>query len=85
MAFAELTNDYGCMVINNNVRSNDITKKVFYFKASKTPNFKLGTEPYIKYNEENFDPEHDKRISVTDLSQYMYSSKRKTNVQIKKI
>lgn len=85
MAFAELTNDYGCMVINNNIRSNDITKKVFYFKASKTPNFKLGTQPYLKYNEDNFDPDHDKKTSITDLSQYIYNNKRKTNVQIKKV
>ena len=84
IAFAELTNDYGCMVINNNIRSNDITKKVFHFKASKTPDFKLGTEPFIKYDEKNFDPDHDKKTSVTDLTQYMYKN-RKTNVQIKKV
>jgi len=37
-----------------------------------------------KYDEKNFDPDHDKKTSVTDLTQYMFKN-RKTNVQIKKV
>jgi hypothetical protein len=37
--FLELTENYGCMVINNMVHSKDITEKVFWYKAKDTPEF----------------------------------------------
>lgn len=81
MAFSELTNDYGCMVINNRVRCTDLRKKVFHFRANKTPPFKLGIEKLLMFNDENFDPKHEKKANAFDLTAHVF--KRRTNVRIK--
>jgi hypothetical protein len=81
MAFSELTNNYGCMVINNRIRCTDIRKKVFHFRANKTPGFHLGVERLLRFNDENFDPEHEKRGNMFDLTTLVM--KRKSNVRIK--
>ncbi len=81
IAFSELTNDYGCMVINNRIRCTDIRKKVFHFKANKTPNFKMGIERLLQFNDENFDPEHEKKQSMFDLNSLVF--RRKTNLRVK--
>jgi hypothetical protein len=79
--FSELTNNYGCMVINNRLRSNDIKKKVFYFRANKTPEFKLGIPKTIKFNEKHFDPLHEKRQNAFDLTSTMF--RRRSNIKVK--
>ena len=38
--FMEVTDNYGKLVIDNRVHSKDITKKVFWYKAKETPEFK---------------------------------------------
>ena len=40
-AFTVLTEDFGCMVINNKIHTTDITEKVFWFKAKETPRFTM--------------------------------------------
>jgi len=79
--FQQVTADYGCMVINNRVRSMDITKKVFWYRASKTPEFMVGIPKTIKWNHNNFDEEYDKREPILDLNSF--SSKRKMNINVK--
>lgn len=79
--FSELTNNYGCMVINNRLRSNDIKKKVFHFRASKTPDFKLGIPRSLHFNSEYYDPHHEKRGQMFDLNALIF--KRKNNIKIK--
>lgn len=80
-AFNELTNNYGCMVINNRLRCSDIRKKVFHFKANKTPDFRLGISKSIKFDEENFDPNHEKKSNMFDLNSLVF--RRKNNIKIK--
>jgi hypothetical protein len=72
--FLQVTDNYGCMVINNRLRSTDITKKVFWYKASKRANFKVGSPKFIKFHDENYDPDHDKRVPFIDLN--MFGRKR---------
>jgi hypothetical protein len=81
MVFSELTNDYGCMVINNRIRSNDLRKKVFHFRSNKTPDFKLGIPKVIKFNEDNFDKDHEKN-NFFDVNTIV-NRRRKLNVKIK--
>ena len=42
--FTEITDNYGCMVINNRVHSTNITDKVFWYKAKSTPSFTMGSK-----------------------------------------
>jgi hypothetical protein len=58
----QLTDDYTALYIDNQVRSNDITECVFYYKATPVPDgFKFGCQDYwdhchARYNPEYVDP-----------------------------
>jgi hypothetical protein len=64
--FNDITEDFGCMVINNRIHSKNITDKVFWYKAKETPKFKLGSEKFIKYHKNSYDKEWNKRLPVFD-------------------
>jgi hypothetical protein len=81
--FLQITENYGCMVINNRIRSTDIRKKVFWYRAQKTPEFTIGIPKYIKWNEKNFDENYDKKETVLDLN--TFCSRRKANITVKLI
>ena len=68
--FLQVTDNYGCMVINNRLRSTDITKKVFWYKAAKRENFKVGSPKFLKFHDDNYDPDHDKRVPFVDLNMF---------------
>ena len=80
--FSQVTDNYGCMVLDNRIRSADIQKKVFWFKSRETPDFKIGIPRALKYHQINFDPEHDKKSPLLDLNS-MISSKRRQVVKVK--
>ena len=82
--FAQLTDDYGCMVIDNRVRSTDLTKKVFYFKAKKREHFVVGGKKFKKYNEIHFDPDHEDREDNFDMS-LLIKKRRGPKVAVKKM
>lgn len=47
----ELTNDYTCIYINNQIQSNEWTDCVFYIKADIVPDFKFGCKEYQQFAE----------------------------------
>jgi hypothetical protein len=48
----ELTSDYTCIYINNQIQSNEWTDAVFYFKADHhVPDFKFGCDDYLQFAE----------------------------------
>ena len=51
----QCTENYECLVINNNAKSNKLSDQVFWYKATERPDFKIGGDAYWKYGEENFD------------------------------
>ena len=79
--FLQVTADYGCMVINNRIKTTDITKKVFWFKAKKVPEFKIGLPKYIKFHEQNYDPNYEKKDNFFDISSY--GMKKKPAIKVK--
>jgi len=78
--FSQITDNYGCMVLNNRLRSTDIKKKVFWFRADVPPKFMLGLRRTIKYNNENFDKNHDKNSQNLDLTGF--GSKRRQIIKV---
>jgi len=48
------TDDYECIVINNNAKSNKITDQVFWYKASDHPDFKIGAPEFWEMHNRNF-------------------------------
>ena len=42
----QCTENYECLVINNNSKSNKLTEQIFWYKAENHPAFKLGSKEY---------------------------------------
>lgn len=81
--FLQVTDNYGCMVINNRIKTTDLRKKVFWFRAKKVPEFKIGNKYFIKFNEERFDPNYLNKQQLFDV--LSYGAKKKSNVIVKLI
>jgi len=81
--FSQVTDDYGCMVLDNRLRSSDIRKKVFWYKANNhLPKFTIGSKKVLKFDKENLDKDYGKnnKMDVVDLC-----TNRKTVVKVDKI
>ena len=65
-AFSILTEDFGCMVINNKIHTTDITQKVFWFKAKEAPRFTMGSKKYKKHHKKYYDDNWNRKIQVFD-------------------
>ena len=83
-AFTILTEDYGCMVINNKIHTTDITEKVFWYKAKPTPNFTMGSKKYKKHHKKYYDDNWNRRIEVFDSSK-LSQRKKKNDIIIEKV
>jgi len=83
--FLDLTEKYGCMVINNRIHSKDITEKVFWYKARETPEFTMGSKLYKKYHGKKYDINWNKKIQVFDSSMLGSKKKQGTKIIIEKI
>ena len=49
----QCTENFECLVINNNAKSNKLEDQVFWYKASEHDDFKLGAQEYWDYAEQN--------------------------------
>jgi hypothetical protein len=83
--FLDLTENYGCMVINNRVHSKDVTEKVFWYKAKETPNFTMGSKQYKKFHSKKYDKDWNKKIEVFDPASMISQKKRDTKFTIEKV
>lgn len=77
--FTELTDNYGCMVINNRVHSKNIEDKVFWYKAKMETDFDFGSHRYKKFHNEYYDKKWDKKIPMFD---FMKSKARKNKLNL---
>lgn len=55
----QCTENYECLVIHNNAKSNKLQDQVFWYKASPHDDFQIGHPEFWKYHNANFDPDHD--------------------------
>jgi hypothetical protein len=53
----QCTENYECLVINNNSKSNKLSDQVFWYKAEAKPDFKIGGSSYWEYSEKNYSQE----------------------------
>lgn len=82
--FSQVTDNYGCMVLDNRLRSADIKKKVFWFKAHVPREFKIGSKRVLKFNKENYDKEYEKHCgNEIDLS--TFGNRRRQIIKVNKI
>jgi hypothetical protein len=49
----QCTENYECLVINNNAKSNKLTDQVFWYKANPHDDFRIGAPSFWEYSERN--------------------------------
>lgn len=67
----QTTENYECLVINNNSKSNKINDQIFWYKAENHPDFKLGNKEFWEISknmgsddeDEEYDPNKSKKAS----------------------
>ena len=67
----QCTENYECLVINNNAKSNKLTEQIFWYKAENHPTFKLGSKEYWELSKnlpddddnDTYDPSKSKKSS----------------------
>lgn len=72
----QCTNNYECLVIHNNAKSNNIQDMVFWYKAEIRPDFKLGSKEFWEMSkgieseddEESYDPSKSKRKNFQQIN-----------------
>lgn len=79
--FLQMTQNYGCMVIDNSSRSIDLKERIFYFKANNVEKFPFGNNRFTEFHSNNYDPLHSKKMNIFDINDYMM--RRKSNVVVK--
>ena len=73
----QCTENYECLVINNNAKSNKLSDQVFWYKAEKRPDFKIGADSYWLYSQQNYTNEAGEKEENY--------SKKKTPIQVNKV
>ena len=53
----QCTENYECLVINNNAKSNKLEDQVFWYKAELRPDFKIGSQQFWEYSDQNYQEE----------------------------
>lgn len=82
--FLQMTQNYGCMVIDNSSRSIDLKERIFYFKASTIKDFPIANNRFIEFHNKNFDPNHGKKENIFDINDYMMRKKANVLVRVTK-
>ena len=65
----QTTENYECLVINNNAKSNKLNEQIFWYKAENRPDFKLGSKEFWEISknigsddeDEQYDPSKSKK------------------------
>jgi hypothetical protein len=67
----QCTENYECLVINNNAKSNKLTDQIFWYKAEHHANFKLGSKEFWELSknlpddddDDKYDPSKSKKTT----------------------
>ena len=72
----QCTENYECLVINNNAKSNRLDEQIFWYKASSHSNFKLGSKEFWELSkdlnsdddeEDTFDPKAQRKGPIINV------------------
>ena len=55
----QCTENYECLVIHNNAKSNKLEDQVFWYKAEMHPEFKIGAPEFWKHHNNNYNDDFD--------------------------
>lgn len=74
----QCTENYECLVINNNVKSNKLHEQIFWYKAQSHKDFRLGTKEFWELSK---DIQSDDEDEIYDPNKTMKKSSQKINVK----
>ena len=72
------------MVLDNTIKTSDITKKVYWFRSKEPPAFKIGIKKVLRFNDEEYDKNHNKRSHNIDLNNII-TGKKSQIIKVNKI
>ena len=75
----QCTENYECLVINNNAKSNKLEDQVFWYKADDHPNFQIGAAEFWQHHSNNFNDKYE-----PEDDNLVYSKRRGPLVNVKK-
>ena len=55
----QCTENYECLVVHNNAKSNRLEDQVFWYKADPHPDFQIGASEFWQHHSKNFNDEYD--------------------------
>ena len=64
----QCTENYECLVINNNAKSNKLEDQIFWYKAEMHEDFRIGDKRFWKYHTENYNPSYAQRGQSNAIS-----------------
>ena len=72
----QTTENYECLVINNNAKSNKLNDQIFWYKAENRPNFKLGSKEFWDISKDmgsddegqEYDPSRTKKRNAVSIN-----------------
>lgn len=76
----QCTENFECLVIDNTSKSNKIENQVYWFKADKTPDFKIGGPKFWEYSKLHHKENEDEEEEM-DMNNYRKKSSVKINVK----
>ena len=78
----QCTEDYECLVIFNNAKSNALEDQVFWYKAEPHNDFRIGADAFWNYHDKNFNKaNNDDEFDPKQLQ----STKNKPTITVQKI
>ena len=76
----QCTENYECLVIHNNAKSNKLEDQVFWYKASEHPNFQIGASEFWQHHSNNFKDGYDS----DEGEEFVVQRKKGPTINVKK-
>jgi hypothetical protein len=70
----QCTENYECLVVHNNAKSNKLEDQVFWYKADPHDDFQIGASEFWQHHSNNFNDKYD---SEGEEGDFCYTNKRK--------
>jgi len=77
----QCTEDYNCLVINNNAKSNKLEDQVFWYKADIHPDFKIGAQEFWEHHNSKFKDNYESEEEDDD---FVVPRKKGPTINVKK-
>jgi len=80
----QCTENYECLVIHNNAKSNKLEDQVFWYKADNHPDFKIGASEFWNHHNNNYNDTNGGVICDNENDEIMNQRKRGPTINVKK-